>query len=98
MSRIAAMCVAALRLAGCTTLRALPAGPLGQPQPLGLAQVAPQSREPDQGNVVTCELEQSTGSHIARQVCRTAEERELERAKAESLLHRGLQQGIIVIH
>jgi hypothetical protein len=87
MSRITAACVAALGLAGCTSLRALPAGPLGRPQPLALNE-----------DVVTCELETSTGSHIARRVCRSQEERERDRDKAQSLLHRGLQQGIIVIH
>lgn len=96
MSRLAAACVVALGLAGCTTLRAVPAGPLGQPKPLGLAIVQP--GEPGPEDVVTCEIEQKTGSHIARRVCRTAGDRERERDKAESLLHRGLQQGIIVIH
>jgi hypothetical protein len=99
MRRIAAACVVALGLAGCTALRALPAGPLGQPQPLGLAQVMarPTGPAPDP-RALTCEMELSTGSHISHRVCRSAEDRDLERAKAEYLLHRGLQQGTIVIH
>jgi hypothetical protein len=96
MSRIAA-CVVALGLAGCTSLKALPAGPLGRPEPLGLAQLAPPGPEVPPGTV-TCEMEQSTGSHISHQVCRSQEELDRERLKADNLLHRGLQQGIIVIH
>jgi hypothetical protein len=99
MSRIAAACVAALGLAGCAPLRAPPTGPLGRPEPLGLAEVLPaQSQEAEPGDAVTCEMEQSTGSHIMHRVCRTTDERDRERDKAESLLHRGLQQGIIVLH
>jgi hypothetical protein len=98
MRRIDAACVVVLTLAGCSSLKALPAGPLGRPEPLGLARlVAPASQVPP-SNRVTCRMEQVTGSHIARQVCRTEEDRELERLKAERLLHRGLQQGVIVIH
>ncbi|HEY8207200.1 MAG TPA: hypothetical protein VIG99_06955 [Myxococcaceae bacterium] len=96
MSRIDAACVAVLTLAGCTSLKALPAGPLGRPEPLGLAQLSQQA--PSSSDRMTCELERTTGSHIAHQVCRTEEDRERERLKADHLLHRGLQQGIIVIH
>jgi len=99
MSRIAAACVVALGLAGCTSLRALPAGPLGQPKPLQLAQVVPRASDPAHDpSALTCEMEQKTGSHIARQVCRSAEDREREHDKAEALLHRGLQTGVIFIH
>jgi hypothetical protein len=98
MSRLAAACVAALGLAGCTSLRALPAGPLGRPQPMALAQVLPPAGEAPPSDAVTCEMEKRTGSHIARRVCRSHEDRAIEREKAESLLHRGLQQGVIVIH
>lgn len=98
MGRIAVACGAALALAGCTSLKALPAGPLGRPEPLTLAQPTPQAGQVPPSERVTCEMEQATGSRIAHQVCRTAEDRELERLEAHRLLHRGLQQGVIVIH
>jgi hypothetical protein len=99
MSRIDAVCVVALTLAGCASLKALPAGPLGRPEPLVLAQMdAPDGQAPPPSERVTCHMETATGSHITRQVCRTEEDRERERAKAERLVHRGLQAGVIVLH
>jgi len=66
---------------------------------LKLAQVVPPASDPAHDPyAMTCEMEQKTGSHIATRVCRTLEDREREHDKAEALLHRGLQTGVVVIH
>jgi len=45
-----------------------------------------------------CTMEQATGSHQLREVCRTPAQLEEEREEAEDLLHRGIRQGEIVIY
>jgi len=84
----------ALALAGCSSLRALPRGPLGQAGPLALSQPSAAAPPADE---VTCDREVPTGTRIAREVCRTRLEREHEQAEAEELLHLGLQHGEIII-
>lgn len=73
-------CALALALAGCASVRPLPAHSSG---------------DPDER---LCSVERPTGSHQYREVCRTREELERERERAEHLLHRGLQVGEIIIY
>ncbi|HZN92069.1 MAG TPA: hypothetical protein VFB81_05170, partial [Myxococcales bacterium] len=46
---------------------------------------------------MTCHQEVSTGSHIAREVCRTRAQQEREEREAQDLLTEGLQRGTIII-
>jgi hypothetical protein len=75
--------VVVLALAGCASLRPVPEEALERSA----------AGEPSR----TCRVEQETGSHIPREVCRTEAEDDQDREKAEEMLVRGIQRGVIVI-